>query len=54
MDIRPMQRIVTTKSKTGRSRILLDGPARQNMTILTELWRTEAGCHDIENGMRSG
>jgi mannose-6-phosphate isomerase-like protein (cupin superfamily) len=49
MNIRPVRRIVTTQSKTGRSRILLDGPARQIMTIVNELWRTEAGRHDFEN-----
>jgi hypothetical protein len=49
MNIRPVRRIVTTQSKTGRSRILLDGPARQIMTIVNELWRTEAGRHDFDN-----
>lgn len=38
--VAPVRRIVTTKSATGRSRVLFDGHAPKIMTVLTELWRT--------------
>lgn len=41
--VAPVRRIVTTKSGTGRSRILFDGDAPRTMTVLTELWRTGVG-----------
>jgi hypothetical protein len=41
--VAPVRRIVTTKSATGRSRILFDGNAPRTMTVLTELWRTGIG-----------
>jgi mannose-6-phosphate isomerase-like protein (cupin superfamily) len=38
--VAPVRRIVTTKSVTGRSRVLFDSDAPQTITVLTELWRT--------------
>lgn len=36
----PVRRIVTTKSGTGRSRVLFDSVAPRTITVLTELWRS--------------
>jgi hypothetical protein len=36
----PVRRIVTTKSATGRSRVLFDSDAPKTITVLTELWRS--------------
>jgi hypothetical protein len=41
--IAPVRRIVTTRSGTGRSRVLFDGDAPRTMTVLTELWRSGVG-----------
>jgi mannose-6-phosphate isomerase-like protein (cupin superfamily) len=38
--VAPVRRVVTTKSATGRSRVLFDGHAPKNLTVLTELWRS--------------
>jgi len=40
--VAPVRRIVTTRSRTGRSRILFDGEAPKTLTVLTELWRSGA------------
>jgi mannose-6-phosphate isomerase-like protein (cupin superfamily) len=39
--LRPIRRIVTTNDKRGRSRILIDGPATNKITVLTEMWLTD-------------
>ncbi len=55
--LRPVRRIVTTNDTDGKSKVMIDGIAANTITVLTELWITEAGRHDhldgIDHGARS-
>ena len=39
--LRPVGRIVTENDENGKSRVWLDGPATNTITVLTELWTTD-------------
>jgi len=40
--MRQVRRIVTTDDANGKSGVLIDGIASRTITVLTELWRTDA------------
>lgn len=44
--LKQIRRIVTENDENGKSRVLFDGIADNVITVLTELWITEAGPHD--------
>ena len=44
--LKQVRRIVTENDGNGKSRVLFDGAADNVITVLTELWKTEAGPHD--------
>ena len=49
--LRPVRRIVTTNDADGKSRVMIDGIAENTITVLTELWITEAGRADHMDGI---
>jgi mannose-6-phosphate isomerase-like protein (cupin superfamily) len=44
--LRQIRRIVTENDENGKSRVMIDGMADQVITVLTEMWQTQAGAHD--------
>lgn len=44
--LKQIRRIVTENDENGKSRVLFDGIAENVITVLTEMWMTEAGPHD--------
>ena len=55
--LRKVRRIVTTDGEDGKSRVWMDGQAENTISVLTELWTTQAGAADhadlIDQGARS-
>ena len=49
--LRPVRRIVTTNDANGKSGVMIDDTAKNTITVLTELWITEAGKHDHLDGI---
>lgn len=41
--LKPVRRIVTADDENGKSGVMIDGPATNTITVLTELWITAAG-----------
>lgn len=39
--LRPVRRIVTENDENGKSRVWMDAPATNTITVLTELWTTD-------------
>jgi hypothetical protein len=52
--LRPIRRIVTTNDADGNSGVMIDGIAENTITVLTELWITEAGGVDHTDGIDHG
>jgi mannose-6-phosphate isomerase-like protein (cupin superfamily) len=52
--LRPVRRIVTTNDPDGKSRVMIDDAAKNTITVLTELWITQAGKHDHLDGIDHG
>ena len=55
---REFRRIVTTNDSNGKSEVLIDGPATNELaSILTEMWVTDAGSHNhtdrLDHAMKS-
>ncbi|NDW07326.1 cupin domain-containing protein [Jiella pacifica] len=44
--LKQVRRIVTQNDENGKSEVMTDGIAKHVITVLTELWVTEAGPHD--------
>ena len=49
--LRPVRRIVTINDANGKSGVMIDDTAKNTITVLTELWITEAGKHDHLDGI---
>ena len=49
-----IRRIVTTNDKAGKSGVMTDGAATNIMTVLTEIWQTEAGPFNHTDGIDHG
>src|SRR5262249_239776 len=49
--LRPVRRIVTTNDTEGKSGVMIDGIAGKPITVLTELWITEAGRPNHRDGI---
>lgn len=49
--LKPIRRIVTMDDENGKSGVMMDGPAENTITVLTELWITEAGRADHRDGV---
>ena len=49
--LRPVRRIVTANDANGKSGVMIDGDAENTITVLTELWITEAGKHHHRDGI---
>ena len=52
--LRPVRRIVTTNDANGKSGVMIDDNASNTITVLTELWITEAGRHNHMDGIDHG
>lgn len=52
--LRPVRRIVTTNDPDGKSRVMIDDTAKNTITVLTELWITQAGKHNHLDGIDHG
>jgi mannose-6-phosphate isomerase-like protein (cupin superfamily) len=49
--LRPVRRIVTANDANGKSGVMIDDVAKNTITVLTELWITEAGKHNHLDGI---
>jgi mannose-6-phosphate isomerase-like protein (cupin superfamily) len=52
--LRSIRRIVTTNDAEGKSGVMIDGPAENTITVLTELWITGRGKVDHRDGIDHG
>jgi mannose-6-phosphate isomerase-like protein (cupin superfamily) len=49
--LEPVRRIVTANDEHGKSGVMIDGTAGNTITVLTELWITDAGAANHRDGI---
>jgi hypothetical protein len=49
--LKPVRRIVTLDDENGKSGVMIDAPATNTITVLTELWITDTGRVDHGDGI---
>lgn len=52
--LKTVRRIVTTNDDDGKSCVWMDGEAANTITVLTELWMTQAGAANHSDGIDQG